>query len=150
LGAPERLIIPAIEIDARVKAVGLTAEGNMATPGNFTDVGWYKYGTVPGERGSAVIDGHVDNGLGMNGVFKPLTELQVGDDMYVLTDSGARLHFVISELATYDYHSVPSELVFNDMSGTRVKLITCSGSWLSSAKTYDKRLVVTADFRSAS
>ncbi len=60
---PRRLRIPSLTIDAFVRHVGINEKGNMATPGNFTDTGWYKYGTVPGFVGSAVIDGHVDNAL---------------------------------------------------------------------------------------
>src|SRR5581483_2097891 len=64
---PSRLVIPALSIDANVQYVGVTATGNMATPHGFADVGWYKLGTIPGNQGSAVIAGHVDNGLGMPG-----------------------------------------------------------------------------------
>jgi hypothetical protein len=142
---PSRLVIPSLGIDAHIKGVGLTASGNMATAGNFTDVGWYKFGTVPGMRGSAVVDGHVDNGLSLDGVFKHLGDIKSGDDIYVITDMGDSLHFKVSSVVAYDYRSVPADLIFNDKTGIKLKLITCSGSWVSGDKTYDKRLVVTAD-----
>ncbi len=142
---PSRLVIPAINIDAHVKSVGLTADGNMATPGNFVDVGWYKYGTVPGNTGSAVIDGHVDNGLALAGVFKHLGDLKKGDDVYIKTNSGEEIHFVVSAVEQYPHDSLPSDYIFNDKSGSRIRLITCTGSWIANSKTYDERLVVTAD-----
>ena len=52
---PSRLIIPSLDIDTNVQHVGLAKSGNMAAPNNFTDVSWWKYGTVPGYRGSAVM-----------------------------------------------------------------------------------------------
>src|SRR5689334_11255756 len=69
---PDRIIIPKIGVNAKVEQVGITFKGNMSTPKSFFDVGWYKYGTIPGNLGSAVIDGHVDNGFEMAGVFAGL------------------------------------------------------------------------------
>src|SRR5258708_38380056 len=60
---PDRLDIPVLNIDAAVLQVGIARSGHMAVPPNFTDVGWYKYGSLPGQKGSAVMAGHVDNGL---------------------------------------------------------------------------------------
>ncbi len=144
-GYPIRLLVPSADIDAAIKGVGVTASGNMATAGNFTDVGWYKYGTVPGMKGSAVMDGHVDNALSLDGVFKHIDGLVPGDDIYVLTDAGNTLHFRVTAADAYDYQSVPIDLIFNDKTGSRLRLITCTGSWVQANKTYDKRLVVTAD-----
>lgn len=139
---PARLQIPTLNIDAPVLDVGLGVTGNMAVPPNFTDVGWYKYGPVPGQKGSAVIDGHVDNGLSLAGVFKHLNELSVGDDVYVVTTSGKRLHFVVGDVELYPYQSVPTDEVFGQTDGQRLNLITCDGIWVESGKTYDHRLVV--------
>jgi sortase (surface protein transpeptidase) len=82
---PSRLIIPAIKVDAAIQNVGLGKSGNMAVPSNYTDVGWYRYGPTPGQVGSAVIDGHVDNGFGLEAVFKNVSALEPGDDIYVAT-----------------------------------------------------------------
>ncbi|MFZ2886563.1 MAG: class F sortase, partial [Minisyncoccia bacterium] len=141
---PDRLVIPAIGIDAAVQHVGINGSGNMATPTNFQDVGWYKYGVVPGGRGSAVIAGHVDNGLGLSGVFKRLPETQPGDDIYVTAEDGTRTHFVVTSVRSYPYTEVPEDIVFNPRGSSRLNLITCEGSWLPESKTYDQRLVVFA------
>jgi hypothetical protein len=58
---PNHLVIPDIKVNASVRAMGLD-EGRMAVPNNFTDIGWYKLGSKPGEQGSAVMGAHVDNG----------------------------------------------------------------------------------------
>lgn len=143
--APERLRIPAISVDALVQHVGLTAKKAMANPTNFTDVGWYKYGTIPGERGSAVMAGHVDNGLGLNGVFKNLKNLKKGDDIYVLDEEGTQIHFKVTAINHYKYDEAPAEDIFNESSKNLLRLITCGGKWLKEAKTYDERVVVTAE-----
>ena len=141
---PDRLDIPVLNIDAAVLQVGIARSGHMAVPPNFTDVGWYKYGSVPGQKGSAVMAGHVDNGLGLDGVFKHLNQLKVDDDIYIITKAGSRLHFVVSDIQSYPYTSVPTETLFNRTDGTRLNLVTCDGGWVQGEKTYDHRLVVYA------
>ena len=142
---PTRLVIPKIDVDTNVLSVGITKKGNMATPNNYTDVGWYKYGPLPGEMGSAVLAGHVNNGLALAGVFFHLNELAVGDDIYVTTKGGESLHFIVREMNTYPFNAKDTN-VFTENDGKLLKLITCAGTWVSNIRTHDQRLVVTAVF----
>ncbi|MDB5225741.1 MAG: class sortase [Candidatus Adlerbacteria bacterium] len=144
---PERLRIPALGIDAHVKQVGINEAGNMATPGNFTDAGWYKYGTVPGFEGSAVMDGHVDNALALDGVFKHLGDLAPGDEIYVDTASSTPLRFVVVRVESYAAAEVPLDELFNKKGGAYLHLVTCDGAWIKDKKEYDRRLVVYAELR---
>ncbi len=139
---PARLLIPSLGIDALVQHVGITAKGNMAAPHNFTDVGWYKYGTVPGQVGSAVIDGHVDNGLALDGVFKHLNELKIGDRIQIVTASSTSLTFKVVDIQSYSIKDVPTEKLFMQADTSRLNLITCEGTWVQKDKTYDHRLVI--------
>lgn len=141
---PARLIIGSLTIDAHVQYVGVNAAGNMGVPNNFTDVAWYKGGPAPGDAGSAVIDGHVDNGLGLDGVFKHLSDIKVGDDITVQTTSGKKLHFKVNAISEYPYRAVPTMGIFKTSGPPTLTLITCEGVWVPSDKTYDHRLVVTA------
>ncbi|MBI2612408.1 class F sortase [Candidatus Kaiserbacteria bacterium] len=142
---PVRLKIPAIAVDATVQYVGVNAKGNMAAPSNFTDVGWYKYGTVPGFVGSAVVTGHVDNALALPGVFKNLHALKVGDEIYMESKDGSELRFRVAEIQTYPYTHVPLKTLFSRRDLPRLNLITCKGAWLQSERSYDERLVVYAE-----
>lgn len=139
---PDYLIIPSIKIDTKITEVGVTKTGNMASPKGLVNVGWYKYGPLPGEHGSAVIAGHLDNALALSGVFKRLNELHVGDDVYVKDVSGKESHFKVQSLETYPYDKAPVKKIFNATDMSRLNLITCAGKWNQSLKTYDKRLVV--------
>ena len=139
---PARLSIPSLDIDADIQYVGVNAKGNMGVPSNFKDVAWYKYGTVPGQLGSAVIAGHVDNGLGLAGVFKHLGDIKVGDDVYIETKNGSTLHFKVVEKASYQYQSAPLERIFNRKDDAYLNLIACEGNWVKNEKTYDQRLVI--------
>lgn len=138
---PLWLRIPALRIDARVQQVGRTAAGLMANPNNFYDVGWYIGGARPGQEGSAVIAGHVDNALGLDGIFKHLNDLVVGDDVYVDT-TGETLHFRVTRTMIYSYDNVPVNELFTKTDGVYLNLVTCSGTWLFKQRTYDHRLVV--------
>src|SRR5262249_2969166 len=111
-------------------------------PNNFSDVGWYKYGAVPGEDGSAVIAGHVDNALALPGVFKYLENIQPGADVYVIQKNGDTLHFVVDSSETYAANDAPSGRLFDNGNGARLNLITCEGPWVQSQHQYDHRLVV--------
>lgn len=139
---PARLRIPAVNINATVQDLGINALGNMQAPDNFVQVGWYKYGPAPGQVGSAVIDGHVDNGLGLAGVFIHLDQIKVGDDVYVDTNASTTYEFVVTDIESYPYQNVPTDLIFNQNDAARLNIITCEGTWVPGGDTYDHRLVV--------
>jgi LPXTG-site transpeptidase (sortase) family protein len=141
---PKQLRIPSIEVNAKIQYVGITKNGNMATPNNFTDVGWFQNGIVPGNQGSAVIDGHVDNGLAWPAVFANLGNLNIGDDIYIDTIGGTTIDFKVIGIKNYDPNA-DTEEIFNQNDGNYLKLITCAGTWSILHKTHDQRLVVTAE-----
>ncbi len=137
--APSRLIIPSIALNDTVAKVGVNAKGEMDVPaGNTRDVGWYDAGTMPGTVGSAVIDAHVF------AAFSKLKNIKVGSDIYIETDSGQKLHFVVSEMKTYVLADVPADILFNRADTERLNLITCAGKLTDDRSTYDHRLVVYA------
>lgn len=139
---PSELLIPKLGITTKVQHLGVTKSGNMAAPSNFTDVSWYKFGTVPGMKGSAVMAGHEDNALSLDGVFKHLEDLVIGDSVFVVDQTGTKLEFKVVEKAVYEYNHSPTERIFNTDGKVRLNLITCAGDWLPEAKTNDKRLVI--------
>lgn len=141
-GLPIRLKIPKIAVDASIVNMGLTAAGDMDTPGNLVDVGWYKYGPQPGDKGSAVIAGHL--GVQGPGVFANLKLLQKGDRLLIVDDKGQIISFVVAQTRTYNFKEHPSE-VFNNNDGVHLNLITCTGVWIQSQRTFTNRLVVFAD-----
>ena len=137
-----RLTIPTIGVNAKIQDVGISRKGNMSTPNNFFDVGLYKYGPLPGDRGSAVIDGHVDNGFGFKAVFGNLKNIKIGDEVYVEMNQGVKIRFTVVSTQVLDYNADASS-VFAEDSGDYLKLITCTGTWMPEFRTHDKRLIVT-------
>jgi sortase A len=141
-GLPVRLSIPKLNIDAVVISVGITAAGNLDTPKNNDEVGWYKDGSSPGNEGSSVLNGHV--GVGSRAVFEHLSQLIVGDLVVVVDDTGKAVSFRVREIKNYDKNEQPSE-VFSSINGAHLNLITCTGAWQQDQRTYSKRLVVFTD-----
>ncbi len=141
---PTYLSIPNAKVNTNIIEVGITQQGNLDVPGNYKEVGWYKHGTRPGEIGSAVLDGHVDNGGNVPGPFKHLRDLKIGDDVYVTMSDGKILHYKVTVSEAYPTNKFPGEMVFHETGTQYLKIITCHGKFVSSLKTYDQRLIVTA------
>ncbi|MBX5448666.1 class F sortase [Thermogemmatispora sp.] len=143
-GQPLHLRIPAIGVDAAIEPVGVTTSGELAVPARqpWDAVGWYQLGPRPGERGSAVIDGHLDRPGGAPAVFWRLRELQPGSLVQVLDTQGQWWSFRVRALAFYPPAQAPLQQIFADTSGHYLNLITCAGDWIASQHQTRLRLVV--------
>lgn len=141
---PVRLIIPSINVDASIQQIGQTPEGTMDVPNNTSDVGWYKFGAVPGQNGTAIIDAHVDDANGLPAVFGHLYTLKEGDSIIVQNDKNKSIYFTVKKVTTFSVNDKVSDIIGKD-DGAHLDLITCTGSWDMSKKTYTQRLIVSAD-----
>ncbi|MDQ3093879.1 MAG: class F sortase [bacterium] len=141
---PLRIQIPRIDVDATIDYMGLTKAGDMESPTNIDNGGWYKNGPIPGHTGSAVIAGHLSGQKGVPGVFKELDKLEKGDKITVKDDKAQTIVFTVRETRTYDQNDRPTE-VFNSTSGAHLNLITCTGGWNTSDRSFTRRLVVFSD-----
>ncbi len=149
---PTRLVVPKMNIDVVVIPVGTTSAGAMDAPrcDNESDpicneVYWWNGGTVPGQRGNAVIAGHINRPNYDPAPFWNLHEMAVGDKLTVTVTNGQQLTFVVTSVETVSaYASGANNPVINDIFGPsltdNVNLITCTGDW--DGTTFDHRLVV--------
>lgn len=142
-GLPVRLKIPKINVEASIQQVGITQSGEMEVSSNTVDVGWFKLGPRPGEVGSAVIAGHVDGENSEVGVFANLYKLKEGDKLYIETNKGTSIAFIVRRSRIYNPGY--ADEVFSRSDGAHLNLITCDGVWDGAKKSYSKRLVVFAD-----
>jgi LPXTG-site transpeptidase (sortase) family protein len=138
------LLIPAIGVDAPVEPVGVLPNGDLNVPqkNQWTAVGWYKDGTIPGQSGSAIIDGHLDRPGGAPAVFWDLRQLRRGDIVMIMDARGQTLHFQVVQLQTYQPDVAPLAMIYGDTSGVYLNLITCAGRWMPSRHQTTERLVV--------
>ena len=142
--AGARLVIPTIGLNAPIEEVGVRSDGNMDVPDHnpWEAVGWYKYGTFPGERGSAVIDGHLDRPGGSPAVFWKLSQLHVGDVIQIMNPGDRTLKFRVKDLEYYRPQDAPLSHIFGDTSGVSLNLVTCAGAWVPAEHQTTLRLVV--------
>ncbi len=139
---PVRLIIPSIKLDAVVAYAGLKSDGTMDIDNNPDRVAWYKFGTRPGNEGSAVIAGHY-GWTGLHGsVFNDLHLLQKGDKVSVIDQHDKLVTFIVTKSEKYD-PSADATAIFQSYDGkAHLNLITCDGEWVADEDTYSDRLVV--------
>ncbi|HEY8600311.1 MAG TPA: class F sortase [Thermomicrobiales bacterium] len=126
-GQPIRVKIPVIRVDAAVEYVGLTPEGAMDVPKDYSKTAWYEPGPRPGEPGNAAIAGHVDSKTG-KAVFWDLHLLKAGDEIFVLGDDGVERRFVVSGVQSYGRTDAPLQQIFGPTSERHLNIITCDSS----------------------
>jgi sortase A len=142
---PIRLTIPKINLDAEIEYVGVTPDGEMATPENVENVGWYEPGVRPGEAGSAVFAGHYGWEGGKPSAFDELHKLRVGDKIYVEDAKGTVTSFVVRANRRYAGGEEVPEVFSSDDGIPHLNLITCEGDWDPISRSYSSRLVVFTD-----
>jgi len=149
---PTRLDIPAIGVRTSLMQLGLEEDGTIAVPplGRDEPAGWYRYLSAPGERGPAVILGHVDSAREGPAVFFRLGELAPGDQFTVDRADGWRAHFTVRRIGVYQKTEFPSDAVYGQVGGAEVRLVTCGGPFDRSTRHYRDNIVVFAALTSTS
>jgi sortase (surface protein transpeptidase) len=143
--APPRWItIPAIGVSAPVMPLGREPDGTMQTPRVWQNTGWYKPGPEPGERGPAVITGHVDS-TGGPAVFYRLRDLRRGELISIRRADGSMVRFRVEGLERWPKSEFPTRRVFGRKPRLSVlRLVTCSGSFDRSTGHYVDNTIVYA------
>lgn len=125
---PVRVIVPAIEVDADVVDLGVTADGTLEVPTDFATVGWFTRSALPGERGPEILAGHVDDEQGP-AVFFRLRELEVGAEVTVVRADGGQVRYRVDGVERYPKDAFPTALVYGPAPGPVLRLITCGGTF---------------------
>jgi hypothetical protein len=140
---PVRLRIAKIGLSTGVVGLRLDRGGRLIAPTSFTRVGWNVAGPEPGERGPAVIAGHVDSKTGP-AVFYRLRNLSPGDRIHVDRADGSTKAFTVYRLARYPKSGIPNGQVYGRTKGAELRLITCGGVFDRKRRSYRDNVVVYA------
>ncbi|MFI6319082.1 class F sortase [Nonomuraea sp. NPDC050556] len=143
--APVSLTIPAIGVQTSLVQLGQNADGTIEVPA-LSDVmkaGWYRYGSVPGRPGPAVIVGHVDTYRGP-AVFFRLGELRKGDTVTVKGGDGKDVAFTVDSVEQVDKDRFPTSKVYDPTPDAQLRLITCGGEFNQSTRHYEDNIIVYA------
>ncbi|MET7453443.1 class F sortase [Streptomyces sp. NPDC005574] len=142
--APDRIRIPAIRVDAPLMGLRLTRAGSLDVPpaAKKNLAGWYEAGTTPGETGTAIVAGHVDNADGP-AVFYDLGALKKGSTVEVDRRDGSVALFTVDAVEMYEAKNFPDEKVYGAADRPELRVITCGGGY-SRATGYEGNVVVFA------
>jgi len=130
-------------VSARIIPLGLAPDHTMQTPRRFGDTGWYRPGPEPGERGPAVIAGHVDSFKGP-AVFYNLSRLRRGDSIAITRADHSVVHFRVQGMERWPKSSFPTKRIFGKTRGATLRLITCSGDFNRATGHYEDDTIVYA------
>ncbi|WP_194925279.1 class F sortase [Catenulispora pinisilvae] len=129
---PLRVQVPSVGINAPLIRLGLDKDGAVAVPPMTvpTEAGWFTGDPTPGERGAAVIVGHVDTDYG-RAVFYPLGNVQPGALVIVERADKKKAQFRVTSVEVVDKDRFPAKRVYgSDDSGTpQLRIITCGGAF---------------------
>ena len=141
---PDRIRIPAIRVDAPLTGLGLTSSGSLdVPPAERTDLaGWYEAGATPGETGTAIVAGHVDNAEGP-AVFYDLGALKRGNTVEVDRRDGSVAVFAVDAVEVYSARGFPDDKVYGAAPRPELRVITCGGGY-SRTTGYQGNVVVFA------
>jgi LPXTG-site transpeptidase (sortase) family protein len=132
---PVRVTIPAIGVSAPIIPLGLNPDRTMQTPQGYSEAGWFRPGPEPGERGAAIVVGHVDSHNGP-GVFYRLRALRRGDRIGITLVNGKKLQFIVTSSRDVSKQHFPTALVYRHTNRATLRLVTCGGRFDSSTGHY--------------
>lgn len=140
---PRRLTVERLGIDTELVDLRVQADGSLQVPADFDVAGWHRAGTLPGDRGPAVLVGHVDSYEGP-AVFYRLGELQPGDRVSVARADGSVVPFEVYGAETVSKTGFPTERVYGPTAEPELRLLTCGGSFDETVRSYRDNVVVYA------
>ena len=146
---PDRIRIPSIRVNAPLTGLGLTKSGSLDVPPAKEKnlAGWYEAGTTPGETGTAIVAGHVDNADGP-AVFYRLGALKKGSRIEVDRRDGGVAEFTVDAVEVYKAKDFPDEKVYGAAKRPELRVITCGGGY-SKTTGYQGNVVVFAHLSSS-
>ncbi|RLL70104.1 class F sortase [Streptomyces sp. Z26] len=140
---PERLRVPALDVDSPLEGLGQDAQHVMETPRDPAKAGWYTPGTTPGARGPAVVAGHV-TWNGKPSVFYELGKLAKDAEIEVERADGRTAVFRVDRTERYPKKRFPTVEVYRNLDHAGLRLITCGGTFDAAKHYYADNVVVFA------
>jgi len=139
---PVRLVVDDINVHHPVRAVGLDDDGSLEIP-DETEVGWWKYGSAPGQPGVTVLAAHLTWNRQL-GPFYRVGELDLGDRIDVVMDDGTTRVYEMVERTIFDKDELPFDRIWRTDGPETLALVTCGGSYNPEIRRYRQNIVVFA------
>ena len=140
---PTLIVVPSIDVRARMVGVGLNVDGSMEVP-EFGLAGWYTRGPRPGQPGPAVVTAHVDSRAGPD-VFYRLHELRPGALVRIRLADETWKRWVVRSSEQTPKDDLPVERIWNDTREPVLRLVTCGGRFNTAIRHYADNIIVYAE-----
>ncbi len=142
---PVKIEIPSIGVSDDFVDLHLNPDGTLEVPTDYQQVGWYADGAVPGDTNKppTIIAGHVDSYQGP-AVFFDLDKVKIGDQVRVTQQDGTIAVYDVYAASQYPKTEFPASEVYKTRSASELVLITCTGAFDRTARSYDDNLVLSA------
>jgi len=142
---PVKIEIPAISVTDDLVDLRLNPDGTLEVPKDYQQVGWYADGAVPGATNlpPTIFAGHVDS-AGGPAVFYNLRKMAMGDQVRVTQADGKVAVFTVYAAAKFPKSQFPADTIYANRPSSELVLITCTGAFDQSRRSYDDNLVVSA------
>ena len=138
---PERVRVPEIGVDAELRRLRLTDDGQIGVPSNPDEVGWYRSG------GPVVLIGHVDSKTGP-AIFFRLRQLSRGSRIDLEMQGGTSKSFEVEEVIETNKSLFPTDRVYRNDAGigadAGLRLVTCGGTFDRKTRHYTSNVIVFA------
>ena len=143
---PRYLYMDSIGVKARVISVGINSDGNINSPSNANDTGWYDGSAKPGNDGQVFINGHTSFSSAFQAAFDKLPELRAGSIITIERGDGQKINYKVISNKTVSTDEVDMKTALNvpDGADQGLTIMTYTGDYNYRTKTADKRVVVYA------
>jgi hypothetical protein len=148
---PVSVTISSIGVQSALLRLGRNADGTMQVPNLYTqsnEAAWYKYSVTPGQIGTSVIEGHVDNYRGP-AVFFRLGAVKPGNHIDVTLADGVTAVFRVTGVREYVKANYPANIIYGSSDYAALRLITCGGAFDPTTGHYLNSIVVFASLVSS-
>ena len=145
---PRYFSIPSLGIyNARIMELGVKENGELATPWNIYDMGWYTGSSLPGQVGVSMFDGHGGD-IGY-GILKTLPRIAIGAIIKIEMGDGRVFNYRVVDTAVKaigDEANAYMATAFSTPDGSRssLSIITCTGDYWQYSQTYSHRFFLRA------
>jgi sortase (surface protein transpeptidase) len=137
---PVRIRVPDLGVDGPIIELGLDADDWLEVPQTAHETGFWTGGYWPGERGPAVLAGHVD-WKGKRGVFWDLRHIQPGAEVEVEREDGSVVRYRIDKVEQHAKAEFPTETVYHRTELPEIRLVTCGGAFNQNIREYEDNII---------
>jgi Sortase domain len=142
---PERLAVPALDVDASLVTTRVDGDGALVPPDDPDQLGWWR-GVRPGTgAGSVVVAGHIDSTRFGQGPLARLVDLVPGDRAVLSGPGGTRVEYAVRGVETFPKDELPAAELFSPDGAERLVLVTCGGLFDRRTGSWDSNIVAVLD-----